>query len=360
MTTAPARPRHHKPDETDQRLLNALQAGIPMVRRPYEAIAGQVGLDEAEVLSRMQVLKEAAIIRQVSAIFDTRALGYESTLVAAAYPDDRLFDAAKVINGHPGVSHNYRRTHNFNMWFTLAVEPGARMSLEDTLEVLARETGAISMRILPTLMLYKINVQLDMTGEQGTTARAKPVPPPQRGDGKPPSDEDREAILILQEDLPLVSEPFDLWAEAAGWDVDRLLAKGEEMRERTVMRRFAAVLNHRRAGFGANGMAVWKVPVDQVDDFGSRMATFTSVSHCYRRPTYDDWPYNLFTMVHARSKDACEETIAALADEAGLGPDDYAVLYSTFEFKKVRLRYYSPDYRAWEDLALAGSPLPEA
>lgn len=359
MTTTATTPIRHAPDEADQRLLNALQAGIPLVRRPYAAVADRVDMGEAEVIRRMGVLKDAAIIRQVSAIFDTRALGYESTLVAAAYPDDRLFGAAKVINGHPGVSHNYRRTHRFNMWFTLAVEPGARLSLEDALEVLARETGATSMRILPTLMLYKINVQLDMTGEQGTTARAEPVAPPRRGDGAPPSDEDRAAILVLQEDLPLVPEPFDAWAAAAGWDVDHLLAKAQQMQDRTLMRRFAAVLNHRRAGFGANGMAVWKVPEDQVDDFGTRMATFQSVSHCYRRPTYDDWPYTLFTMVHARSKDACEETIAALADEAGMGPDDYAVLYSTFEFKKVRLRYYSPAYRAWEDQALAGDPLPE-
>ena len=358
MSTGTARPIRHAPDEVDQRLLNALQAGIPLSRRPYAEVGEAVGLDEAEVLRRMQVLKDAAIIRQVSAIFDTRALGYESTLVAASYPDDRLFDAAAVVNGHPGVSHNYRRTHHFNMWFTLAVEPDARMSLEDTLDVLARETGATSMRILPTLMLYKINVQLDMTGEKGTTGRAAPVPPPQRGDGAPPSAEDRAAILVLQEDLPLVPEPFDAWAAESGWDVDDLLAKADELRERTLMRRFAAVLNHRRAGFGANGMAVWKVPADQVDDFGSRMATFTSVSHCYRRPTYDDWPYSLFTMVHARSKDACEETIAALADEAGLGADDYAVLYSTFEFKKVRLRYYSPEYRAWEDIAMAGQRLP--
>jgi len=358
MSTGTARPIRHAPDEVDQRLLNALQAGIPLSRRPYAEVGEAVGLDEAEVLRRMQVLKDAAIIRQVSAIFDTRALGYESTLVAASYPDDRLFDAAAAVNGHPGVSHNYRRTHHFNMWFTLAVEPDARMSLEDTLDVLARETGATSMRILPTLMLYKINVQLDMTGEKGTTGRAAPVPPPRRGDGVPPSAEDRAAILVLQEDLPLVPEPFDAWAAESGWDVDDLLAKAGELRERTLMRRFAAVLNHRRAGFGANGMAVWKVPADQVDDFGSRMATFTSVSHCYRRPIYEDWPYSLFTMVHARSKDACEETIAALADEAGLGPDDYAVLYSTFEFKKVRLRYYSPEYRAWEDIAMAGQPLP--
>lgn len=358
MTTAAEKPVRHKPDEVDQRLLNALQAGIALDRRPFLAIADTVGIPEDEVLARMQVLKDAQIIRQVSAIFDTRALGYESTLVAASYPDDKLFDAAAIINGHPGVSHNYRRTHHFNMWFTLAVEPGSQLSLEETLDILARETGATSMRILPTITLYKINVQLDMTGESGNVARAEPMAPPQRGDGVAPTPEDQQAILILQQDLPLVPEPFQVWADEAGMPVDDLLAKAQELQDRTVMRRFAAVLNHRKAGFGANGMAVWKVPADQVDDFGSRMATFKSVSHCYKRPTYDDWPYSLFTMVHAKSKDACEETIAALAEEAGLDGDDYAVLYSTFEFKKVRLKYYSPEYRAWEDLAIAGKPLP--
>ena len=358
MTTAAEKPVRHKPDEVDQRLLNALQAGIALDRRPFLGIADAVGISEDEVLARMQVLKDAQIIRQVSAIFDTRALGYESTLVAASYPEDGLFDAAAIINGHPGVSHNYRRTHHFNMWFTLAVEPDARLSLEETLDILARETGATSMRILPTITLYKINVQLDMTGENGNVARAEPMAPPQRGDGVAPTPEDQQAILILQQDLPLVPEPFQVWADEAGMPVDDLLAKAQELQDRTVMRRFAAVLNHRKAGFGANGMAVWKVPADQVDDFGSRMATFKSVSHCYKRPTYDDWPYSLFTMVHAKSKDACEETIAALAEEAGLDGDDYAVLYSTFEFKKVRLKYYSPEYRAWEDLAIAGKPLP--
>ncbi len=360
MSTTKAAIVRHKPDDVDQRLLNALQAGIPMVRRPFALVAETVGISEDEVLARMRVLKDAAIIRQVSAIFDTRALGYGSTLVAASYPDDRLFEAAAIINGHPGVSHNYRRTHQFNMWFTLAVEPDARLSLEETLEILARETGAISMRNLPTIVLYKINVQLDMTGETDSAARTEPVAPPQRGDGKPVSDDDRQAILILQQDMPLVSEPFDVWAEESGIAVDTLLAKAQELMDRTVMRRFAAVMNHRKAGFGANGMAVWKVPVDEVDDFGTRMSTFRSVSHCYKRPTYSDWPYNLFTMVHATSKDACEETIAALVVEAGLSGDDYAVLYSTFEFKKVRLKYYSPEYRAWEDLAMAGSPLPTA
>ena len=129
--------------------------------------------------------------------------------------------------------------------------------------------------------------------------------------------------------------------------------------ERAYMRRFAAVLNHRKAGFGANGMAVWKVPEEELDDMGPRMAAFSAVSHCYKRPTYPDWPYSIFTMVHARSKEACEEAIAAIAEDTGIAdPDRRAVLYSTLEFKKIRLMYFTPDYRESEAFAQAGAPLP--
>lgn len=357
--TAPRRP-HHTPDDVDRELLNQLQSGIALTPAPYAEVGARMGLAEDEVLSRLRLLKDADIVRQVSAIFDTRALGYESTLVAAKYPAERLFEAAAVVGGHPGVSHNYRRTHDFNLWFTLAVEPDSALGLQRTMDMLADATGAESMRMLPTLKLYKINVQLDMTGSAETGAKdAAPRPAPVRGDGVLPTDADKRAIDILQRDLPLESRPFDTWAAAAGMGTDELLAQAEKFVERSYMRRFAAVLNHRRAGFGANGMAVWKVPEEELEDIGPRMAAFRAVSHCYRRPTYPDWPYSVFTMVHQRSKDACEEAIEAIAQETGItDPDRRAVLYSSYEFKKIRLMYFTREYGEWEERALAGDPLP--
>jgi siroheme decarboxylase len=359
--TTTARTRiHHKPDEADRELLNAMQAGLALTRRPYAEVGERIGMTEDEVLRRLGVLRDADIVRQVSAIFDTRALGYQSSLVAAAYPEDRLFDAADVVGGHPGVSHNYRRTHAFNLWFTLAVEPDARLGLQETVDILAERTGATSMRLLPTLKLYKINVQLDMTGTAKMDEReAAPKPPPRRGDGVLPTDEDRRFICILQRDLPSEPAPFDRWAAEAGVEPDELLERAEVFQERSYMRRFAAVLNHRRAGFGANGMAVWQVPEEDLEEIGPRMAAFRAVSHCYRRPVYPDWPYSVFTMVHARSKEACEEAIEAIAEETGItDPARRAVLYSTYEFKKIRLVYYTPEYRRWEDIALSGGELP--
>jgi DNA-binding Lrp family transcriptional regulator len=359
VTTTASTRIHHKPDDGDRELLNALQAGLPLVRDPYRAVGDAIGMSEDEVLARLTVLRNAGIVRQLSAIFDTRALGYESSLVAAKYPDDRLFDAAAIVGGHPGVSHNYRRSHAFNLWFTLAVEPGARLGLDETLDILREASGAESMRMLPTIKLFKINVQLDMSGTQDVAAKTAPAAAPVRGDGVLPTDDDKRFICILQRDLPAVPAPFDQWADEAGVDVEDLLTRAAVFVERSYMRRFAAVLNHRRAGFGANGMAVWRVPEDRLEEIGPQMAAFRSVSHCYRRPTYPDWPYSIFTMVHARSKELCEETIEAIAQETGIvDPADRAVLYSTYEFKKIRLVYYSPEYREWEDIAMAGGPFP--
>ncbi len=362
MTTAasPSGAPRARPDDTDRDLLNELQAGIAFERRPYAEVGARLSMDEDEVLRRLTRLKQGGVVRQLSAIFDTRALGYESSLVAARYPEDRLSDAADIVGGHPGVSHNYRRSHAFNLWYTVAVERGSRLGLEDTVERLREATAAESMRMLPTLKLYKINVQLDMTGKQAADEKDEaPRPAPRRGDGAPPTEADRQAVRILQRDLPLVPGPFDAWAEEAGVDVDDLLGWAQTFVDRSYMRRFAAVLNHRRAGFGANGMAVWQVPEERLEELGVRMAAFRAVSHCYRRPTYPDWPYNLFTMVHSRSMEGCEETIAAIAEETGLtARDDRAVLYSTYEYKKVRLVYFTPEYREWEDLALAGEALP--
>ena len=356
---ASPRPR---PDEVDRALLDALQAGLTLSETPFAEVGQRLEISEDEVISRTARLREGGIVRQISPIFDTRTLGYRSSLVAAKYPSDRLFDAAAIVSGHPGVSHNYRRTHDFNLWFTVAVSPDSELGLERTVEVLSEATSAESMRLLPTLDLYKIAVQLDMRGGDERDKKEKPARDPEdrRSDPPPPpSEADRQLIRVLQGDLPLIPQPFAPLAQAAGTDVTSILDALSRFQELGFMRRFAAILNHRRAGFGANGMAVWRAPEEQLDEIGPRMAAFRHVSHCYRRPTYPDWPYSVFTMVHARDQQQCEETIAAIAAETGLtDPADRAILYSTYEFKKIRLEYFTPDYESWERAAAAGDPLP--
>jgi siroheme decarboxylase len=119
------------------------------------------------------------------------------------------------------------------------------------------------------------------------------------------------------------------------------------MRERGLLRRVAAILFHRRAGFSANGMGVWKVPDDRILEIGKRMAAFRGISHCYERPTYADWPYQIFTMAHGRSKAECDAILDAIETEIGC-IEDRATLYSSTEFKKIRLLYFTDDFKSWE------------
>jgi DNA-binding Lrp family transcriptional regulator len=333
-------------DELDRRVLNLMQASFPIARRPYQHVATDAGITEREVLERVQRLIEERIIRQVTPIFDTRALGYSSMLVAAKVDPNNPWRAANVINQHPGVSHNYLRNHEFNIWFTIATEPTSPLGLEGTLEVLAREAGAESVRQLPTLKLFKIRMDLEMEGSTEDLAKAVQALPPAEIEPQPYDEFDTAVIRATQGDLPVASEPYAPAAQTLGISQDRLLVHLRQMQERRLLRRVAAILFHRRAGFSANGMGVWKVPDERIMELGPRMAAFRGISHCYQRPTYRDWPYSIFTMAHGRSKEECDAILDSIAAETGVS--DRATLYSSTEFKKIRLLYFTEEFRAWE------------
>jgi siroheme decarboxylase len=300
------------------------------------------------VLARTQRLLDGRIIREITPIFDTRALGYESMLVAAKVDGEHPQRAAQIVNSHPGVSHNYLRTHEFNLWFTIATPPDSELGLHGTLEALMRETGAESMRELPTLTLFKINMNLEM--EKGTDALAAAVDasPPRELDAQPYDADDIALIKTLQGPMAAVERPYDEAAAELGIDTEALLERLRSLVDRKILRRVAAILYHRRAGFSANGMGVWKVPDKQIMEVGARMASYRGISHCYQRPTYEDWPYSVFTMAHGRSKEECDAILDSIAADCGMGPEDRATLYSSTEYKKIRLHYFTDDYAAWE------------
>ncbi len=331
-------------DEVDQRLLNLIQTEFPLVTRPFAALGERIGESEAAVMERYARLREERIIRQVSAIFDTRKLGYRSSLIATAVDESRVDEAADIISAHPGVSHNYRRDHEFNLWWTIAVPP--EESLEAHVNALHRMTGAISTRILPTLKLYKIGVDLDVSDTRSMAAQS--VIPAYRETARTAADLTEEEVGYvreLQEDLQVEATPFASMAGRLGHSEDALVKTAHGLIDEGLMRRYAAVLNHRRAGFGANAMSVWSVPETATDDYGYQLAGYAAVSHCYRRPTYPDWPYALFGMIHATSKEKVEEAVADIQQRTGLS--DYRLLYSTKEYKKTRVRYFDPAYGAW-------------
>ena len=335
-------------DEADKRLMNLLQSSFPLDPEPFALIASEAEMELDDVLARTQRLLDGRIIREITPIFDTRALGYESMLVAAKVDSEHPQRAATIVNSHPGVSHNYLRTHEFNLWFTIATPPDSELGLPGTLEALMRETGAESMRELPTLTLFKINMNLEMEGGTEALASSVEAAPPRELEAQPYDDRDVATIRALQGPMEAVERPYDAAAAELGESTEDLLDHLRGMVDRKLLRRVAAILFHRRAGFSANGMGVWKVPEEEILETGRRMAAFRGISHCYQRPTYPDWPYSVFTMAHGRSKEECDAVLDSIAAECDIGPEGRATLYSSTEYKKIRLHYFTDDYARWE------------
>jgi DNA-binding Lrp family transcriptional regulator len=333
-------------DDADKRLLNLLQGSFPLDPRPFAHVAGLAELSEDEVLARTRRLLDERIIREITPIFDTRVLGYSSMLVAAQVDPANPWRAAKIINSHPGVSHNYLRDHDFNLWFTVATEPESPLGMDGTLDVLQRLTGAQSVRQLPTLRLFKIRMDLEM--EKGTDALAAAAEAIEHREPEaiPLSELDVATIRAAQGPMEVTHEPYAPAAAELGIPQEQLLGQLEFMRERRALRRVAAILFHRRAGFSANGMGVWNVPEERILELGPRMSSFRGISHCYQRPTYADWPYSVFTMAHGRSKEECDAILDSIAADTGI--DDRRTLYSSTEFKKIRLRYFTDEHKRWE------------
>ena len=329
-------------DLVDRKILNIIQTRFPLVEMPFAEIGDEVELPEEEVIERIGELKRKNVVRQISAIFDTRRLGYKTTLVAMRVPADELDAAAQIINEHPGVSHNYARNGHFNLWFTVAVPPYE--DLAETVEDMASRTGAESYRLMPTIKFFKIGVNFDMVKEEGAAKKYYSPDGYDRADGQnwnkamPITDFEIEVIRELQEDVELTPRPFSPMAERLGIPLQELFDIADSLQERSLMRRFSAVLHHRRAGFSSNAMAVWKVPSERAIEVGNIMAQSRWVTHCYERPTFPDWPYTHFTMIHATSQETCEDVAAELSEATGIS--EYQLLYSTREYKKTRVRYF--------------------
>ncbi len=332
-------------DELDKELLNEIQWTFPLVTRPFDAIAKKFDTTPEIVKEHLNNLKKAGVLRQLSAIFDTRKLGYTSSLVAMEIEHDKLEYVASQINRHPGVSHNYEREHQFNLWFTLAVPPGSDLKIEvDKFNVLK---GIKKVRMLPTLQLFKIGVKLDMVdGKKHDVA-----PTEEKKEIKnikfEPTEQDKDFIRELQKDMEIIDEPFVKAANNLGITENELFEKMKQYEDNGVMRRFAAILRHRQVGFTANGMIVWKVPEDRISEVGEKLGAFPQISHCYERPTYSDWPYNVFSMIHCKTHDEANEMAKTIQDQINV--PDYRILFSSREFKKTRVEYFAENSFSFEE-----------
>jgi len=319
-------------DDQDKRVLSVVQAHLPVAAEPFDLHQAGIDVSPADVLARLKHLVDDGVIRRLGPVFDSRRLGYVSTLVAAEVPADRLDEVAAAVNELAGVTHNYSRDGAVNLWFTLTAE--SEQALTDRIDALA-ERARVAFHRLPSRRVFKIRVDFQLTKTARTSGQPTKRPPSEPAEL---TEEDKAVIRRLQEGLPLVERPFEVLAGQLGLSEQALLSKVADWLEGGVIRRFGAVVNHRRLGFVANGMAVFAVPSEWIETVGRAIAEHAEVSHCYERPTMPGFGYNLYAMVHGRTQAQVRAVVDAMAAEVGI--DDYTVLFSTVEYKKRSMAYF--------------------
>ncbi len=313
-----------------KQLCNVLQDGLGICSRPFDDLAKFLNSDEKVVLQEIEQLKKAGIIRRISALINYRVLGMTSTLVAAHIPEENLQEVVEVVNALENVSHNYLRKHYYNLWFTLQAESPAE--IEVTLSELSERFG-IDFRSLPVEYVFKLDVRFDTESREQLFGDVGDVP--KRGNVE--LDEGERLILSkLQDEIEVTERPFhflrgeELETEEVLRIIQRLIDKG-------VIRRIAAVVDHRKLGFVANVLFCSEVQKQRVIEAGKRLARFGIVSHCYERETVKDWPYNLFAMMHAGSMGEIQHVVNKFIEAEKI--DSFELLPTAAELKKEPIRY---------------------
>ena len=327
-------------DSTDRALLNVIQNHFPIAVHPYQILGLAVGTTEEDAFQRIQRLRQEGIIRRLGGVFDSRRLGYYSTLCTAKVPEEKISTLATLLEGIPGVTHNYIRNHEYNVWFTLIAR--SKAVAESTLQNIREVLGVSEIYSLPATRFFKINVNFDFDLSNKDTSKDEEIEnnmqKPKDSSPYELNSEDIALIRVLQGNLPDSITPYSVLADDLHWQVENVISIALRLVEVEVARRFGAVLRHQKAGFVANAMGVWQVDPRQAAEVGKIMARFKEVSHCYQRDTLPDWPYSLFTMIHGRTVEGCEEVMKRISLATGV--KTYSMLFSTAELKKSSMQYF--------------------
>ncbi len=331
-------------DVFDKNLLAKLESAVPLIARPFDQIASELGQAGQFIIERIKALRgPGKVIREISGIFDATALGYGQSLIAMSIGPDRLDQAGKFAATHPGVSHCYSRDGNYNLWLTLAVSPQSSLGLEGTAAAMAQHCHANSVLVLPAIKKYKLRVRLASSDQAPQPSAASEITPATL---EPPNEIQIKAIRALGQDLPAVSEPFVVLGDHISMSSDELLGFATDFLAAGWLRRYSAVLYHRAAGATENVMVAWAADPAIADTAGAACRRISQVSHCYLRESGPDWPYNFYTMIHGRSRAECIETVDQIAIETAL--DKRQLLWSATEYKKKRIALFDCQEANWE------------
>ncbi len=316
----------------ERTLIVALQAGLPLVERPFTALADRHGSDEESLLALAQTMQADGRARRFGCIFETARIAV-STL--CAFDTEHPAKLAAQLRTRSSVTHCYERDGRPNLWFTVTA---TRERIDDELAEIAR-AAATPILHFPMQQRFKLGVVLDPNGSvvpPASALAATPLPVEL-------TRTQRRLVHALQGALPISATPFDALAQRLGWELPALVAQLQRWQADGVLRRLALVCRHRKMGFNGNLMAVWDLPAEAVAEAGALLTASPHVSHCYERPRHPEFPYNLYAMLHAENDTAVLSAAEALT--AALGQPPFRAMTTLREFKKISPQPFAAEFK---------------
>jgi DNA-binding Lrp family transcriptional regulator len=313
-------------DAADLRLLGEWQRAFPLVSRPFTVIGDALGSTETDVLLRLARLSDAGAISRVGAVLRPNTVG-ASTLAAIAAPEWRIDEVAELIGAEPGVNHSYLRENDWNIWFV--VTGPNRAHVDATVKRIETATG---LPVLDLLLVrpYHIDLGFSLDGTRQKPCNTGLADPSILRPG------DRAILQELTRGMAVIPRPFLALAKQLGRTEVDILERIRALIAGGIVSRFGVILRHRALGWRSNAMVVWQVPEADVDRAGEALAAAKGVTLCYQRRPHDrHWPFNLYCMIHARSRDEALSTLGRAAVEAGIATTPHRVLFSVRCFKQT-------------------------
>lgn len=313
--------------ETDLVLVDRWQHNFPLVPKPFNIIGREAGVVASQAIRRYEQLVEEGVISRIGAVLAPNTVS-ASCLAAVAAPAHFVETAAQIINDEPGVNHNYLRENDLNIWFVVVERD--RATLEATL---ARIEQATNLVVHAFRMEKAFHLDLGFSLTQQRVDKKAPMLPPV--DLSVLEAEDYALLEELSDGIPLSDRPFLRLALKLGCSETCVLDRLKVLQGAGIIRRFGVIVRHRSIGYKANAMSVWNVRDEHVDEVGAMFSADPMVSLCYQRNReMPIWPYNLYTMTHANSREEALEVINRLSAMATQHVMSSNVLFSTKCFKQ--------------------------
>ena len=320
--------------QLQREFINRFQGNIPLHERPFREIAEMLGSTENSIIDTVNKLKKDKLISRFGPLYDAARIGGGLTLAAMTVPEERYQMVTETVNSYREVAHNYRREHELNMWFVLATEQPD--DLHEVISSIEKSTG-LTVFNFPKQQEFYIGLWLHLSadGKHSTV----PVTDSVKVSGYALDASDRKLISATQAGLPVERSPYKNIAEVLDLTEHDVLQRLQNMLSSGIIRRIGAVPNHYRLGLTANGMTVWNVADDKIEQLGKLIGQLDFVSHCYQRPRHlPVWPYNLFAMVHGHNKDEVDIKARKIKTLLAENCNAYETLFSSAILKKTGLR----------------------